>query len=54
MFTVFIYCLLFNFGLECIIKMTPRIPEGQELNRTHKLLVYTDDDVLGENTYCIV
>jgi hypothetical protein len=46
--------LLFNFGLEYVIRKFQENQIGLKLNRTHKLLAYVDDvNLLGE-TYSYI
>jgi len=43
--------LLFNFALKCAIKRVQVNQDGLKLNGTHQILVYADDDVLGESVH---
>lgn len=41
--------MLFNFALERAITKNKEIHEGLKLTGLHQLLVYVDDNYLGEN-----
>jgi hypothetical protein len=43
--------LLFNFTLECAIMRVHVNQDGLKLNGTHQLLVYANDNILGESVH---
>jgi len=46
--------LLFNFGLEYVIRMVQVNQDGLKINDTHQLLVYADDvNMLGRSVHTI-
>jgi len=45
--------LLFNFDLEYAIRRVLVNQNALQLNGTHHLVVYADDNILGRNVYTI-
>ena len=45
--------LLFNFALEYVISTVQVNQDGFKLNGTHQLLVYADNNKLGESVHTI-
>ena len=45
--------MLFNFALDCVIRKVQENKVGLKLNGTHKLVVYTDVNVLGRSIHTV-